>query len=136
MYYLCYQSECTFSLTHQNIIQILEKSRINNASNNLTGILLIINNTFLQILEGSQSQVEKTFQRITLDKRHENIVKLMDGHIQERSFPLWTMGYKLMGAEEVNEIDKYLDISTRTIRDIGDTSNNKDLFISFLRSYY
>ena len=136
MFYICYQSQCNIDLSHQEITRILEKSRTNNNEAKITGILLIINNTFVQILEGDQKQVEMTFKKICLDNRHNKIIKLMQGELKERCFPTWSMGYKLISTDKIDDLNKYIDISSRTIKNIDDNSTDNELFLSFLKSFY
>lgn len=59
----------------------------------MTGVLGFTNSTFVQCLEGSREAVNETFNRITRDKRHDNIRLVEYKEIQEREFSDWAMGY-------------------------------------------
>ena len=62
-----------------------------NTAADLTGILLHVDNCFIQVLEGPTEALERTFERICCDFRHENI-KLIDmTPVHERLFAEWGM---------------------------------------------
>ena len=75
------------------IMDILDKSRSNNAIDNITGALVYNGSHFLQCLEGGRHGVTKRFIAISNDKRHKDIELLDFSLIPERRFPGWTMGY-------------------------------------------
>ncbi len=76
----------------QDIDQILETSRINNAAVGVTGALMFNAGYFAQVLEGPQEAVEATFERIQQDPRHGE-VSLMSFEPAERSFADWSMAF-------------------------------------------
>ena len=49
---------------------------------------------FVQILEGEPDIVESVYNVICADSRHDNIQQIYKGHIRERSFADWSMGYE------------------------------------------
>lgn len=62
-----------------------------NATTGLTGALIFVENSFIQVLEGKLDAVEEVFEHICCDLRHED-VRLIDLFpIQERMFADWTM---------------------------------------------
>lgn len=70
---------------------IASASAPRNAAAGLTGILLHVDNCFIQVLEGPNEELERTFERICCDFRHENI-KLIDlTPVRERLFAEWGM---------------------------------------------
>jgi len=84
--------------------ELLEKSRLNNARSNITGILLYKDGSFFQILEGDKAVVETLFEIISKDKRHNQTIKIIMEPIEERSFAEWTMGYPKLTAKELAKI--------------------------------
>lgn len=71
--------------------QIAEQSVKRNKAAGITGSLLVIEDQFIQILEGPPQSVEHTFERICCDTRH-NSLKLIDlVDVKERIFPEWSM---------------------------------------------
>lgn len=76
-----------------HIPSILESARRNNAQNQITGMLLYSNGTFMQVLEGVPELVKATFDAIRRDARHFNIFTLDELPVNQRHFASWSMGY-------------------------------------------
>ena len=71
--------------------RIAEASAARNGPAGLTGSLAFIDGHFIQVLEGEQSPLEETFERICCDFRHRE-VKLIDYQtVSSRQFAQWTM---------------------------------------------
>jgi hypothetical protein len=80
----------TFFIT---IAEIIERSLINNARLNITGVLAFSSGQFVQILEGAPSDVDPLLATIIADRRHSG-VRLMSRHpIGVRSFGSWSMAF-------------------------------------------
>lgn len=75
------------------VADILAKSRANNASRGITGALLFNSGCFAQVLEGPLEAVERTFERIQLDLRHDEVAVLECGTVPARDFPEWSMAF-------------------------------------------
>lgn len=75
---------------------ILTASRRNNPGMGITGALLLVQDMFLQVLEGPQTAVEHTMQRISKDPRHSGVTVLLSTPADERSFADWGMGWARM----------------------------------------
>ncbi len=72
--------------------RILAAARRNNARDGLTGALLALDGSFAQVLEGEFDAVQRTFERIQADERHEDVI-LLQAHVAgARLFGGWTMG--------------------------------------------
>jgi hypothetical protein len=76
---------------------ILRTSRRNNADADVTGLLIAGGRRFLQILEGPEHGVRRTYQRICQDPRHFAPVVLKDGLVEDRLFAAWAMGFQPAG---------------------------------------
>ncbi|MHB1670184.1 MAG: BLUF domain-containing protein [Thiomonas sp.] len=72
---------------------ILGKSRRNNISIGVGGLLVMSDGYFFQALEGSRAVVHRTYGRILRDPRHSDSVILGCVEIGKRSFADWSMGY-------------------------------------------
>ncbi len=73
--------------------RILAVSRRNNASEGLTGALLLGQGSFAQVLEGPIVAVERAFERIQDDPRHADLVVVEVGAAATRAFPDWSMAF-------------------------------------------
>nr|CRH05266.1 Putative BLUF domain protein [Candidatus Magnetococcus massalia] len=81
------------SLDHKTLHEILQVSRRHNQELQITGALFYHNALFFQLLEGPQGRVEKLFDTISADTRHENCQRLLLEPIEDRSFGNWYMGH-------------------------------------------
>ncbi len=102
MFRLVYLSTPKPEVGRPEIEQILASSRKNNGHNDITGLLIQDKKRFLQYLEGDQSAVEDTFNRIASDPRHTAVILLKSGFVRRRQFPKWAMASK--NAERSNSL--------------------------------
>lgn len=93
IYHLLYISQKTNHFSGQtDINQIIEASVRNNKRVAVTGILILNGKYFIQLLEGKRDVVVSTYQKISLDRRHDNIRTLMSFSDNQPIFPQWSMG--------------------------------------------
>ncbi len=85
------------------IAPILETARRVNALRSVTGMLLHANGYILQVLEGEETEVQKTFQSIEMDTRHRSVFLLSRQTIAERQFGAWTMGLRDLSHADVQD---------------------------------
>ena len=90
---LVYLSTSITLLRDDELIDILTAARRNNKAHGVAGILLYCEGTFIQVLEGSEDEVSAIFGKIEQDKRHKNIIVMMNEPMEQRNFPGWTMGF-------------------------------------------
>jgi hypothetical protein len=108
MKYIVYISTSVELMTDEELTEILNEARENNSAKDVTGVLLYSEGTFIQVLEGEPEAIEQIFARIYLDRRHKNIIKLIDKPLEERNFAEWAMGFTTPDAEKVRELEGYL----------------------------
>lgn len=58
----------------------------------ISGILVVSNGVFIQVLEGNTVTILELTARIAADRRNERLRVLWHGLIEERRFPKWSMG--------------------------------------------
>ncbi len=76
----------------QDVVRnIVESAKQHNKSVDITGVLFYENGHFLQALEGEKSPLIKTFEKISKDPRHNQIIKIIDEPISARSFVDWSL---------------------------------------------
>lgn len=90
---LIYASRASPSLDEQAIPALLETSRRRNAAAGITGMLLYVEGSFFQVLEGEAASVAETFARIHNDACHGRVTQIISEPIFERAFTDWTMGF-------------------------------------------
>ena len=101
---LIYASRSTEFFHEHEIPELLQQVRIANAKQEITGMLLYINGSFLQVLEGQPEMVDAVFNRILIDKRNAQVRPIARESISERSFEGWTMMHKTLDAVEAGEL--------------------------------
>ncbi len=90
---LVYMSNAAANFKADDVLQILDTSRRNNAAAALSGVLIFHERRFFQVLEGDRHALVTCFNRIARDKRHANTVVLESGDAQARAFGNWRMAY-------------------------------------------
>jgi hypothetical protein len=89
---LVYASRAVAAVDQEELIAILRKSKSNNPSQGITGVLCFSEGIFLQALEGGRSAVNALYNRIVSDSRHTGVELLCYEEIGERRFAGWSMG--------------------------------------------
>lgn len=98
---LLYHSEITSHMDEHEVQAIVEKANVNNAKENVTGLLLWDGRYFLQCLEGEEKAVYSLYNKIKEDKRHAKVALTGLIKIRFRMFEKWNMG--LVGKESLSE---------------------------------
>jgi hypothetical protein len=70
---------------------LFSQVRPNNKRQQITGALLLSQDTFVQILEGEEAAVRALFEKIEKDPRHDSVALLTTGMVDERVFSRWAM---------------------------------------------
>jgi hypothetical protein len=89
---LMYCSRATEPCGQDTIAAIVSKSRTNNPSRGITGVLCCSGKIFLQVLEGGRAEVNALYNKIASDSRHSDVMVLCYEEIEERRFAHWSMG--------------------------------------------
>ncbi len=90
---LLYLSTARDTLTDQDLSDILKVSRIKNQQADISGILCSGGGHFIQVLEGPQREVLKSYLRILDDPRHKECLLVGITPLKDRIFTGWSMGY-------------------------------------------
>lgn len=106
---LAYVSDSNITEEHlidAEIRAIEAVSKIKNVSRGVCGFLLFLEDKFLQVIEGEDDELEKLMRIIEKDKRHSNIVTLVDRPIKERLLGEWNMDcFVLNKRRNLNNVD-------------------------------
>ena len=90
---LIYVSIAKSDLKADDVVHILDNAKRRNEVNGLTGMLLFDEGQFWQVLEGEALFVQRTYERICLDKRHSNVTTLSFEENVEPKFKDFSMGH-------------------------------------------
>ena len=93
LFHWVYASKAADRMTDEHLDALLEKARASNAHQNITGVLLYAEDSFLQVLEGPRESLEKLSKKIMRDSRHCQLETLRFERKAKRDFPDWKMGY-------------------------------------------
>ena len=107
---ICYISDSCQEESLNTLKTLYSKAKKNNSKYNITGILIYSNANFLQVLEGDETNVDETFKRISLDRRHRNLFKVIDINTQQRIFEDYNFGFTIVdNSKQLNELNEYLE---------------------------
>jgi hypothetical protein len=101
---------------------LLVHARANNARLGVTGMLLYVDGTFFQVLEGETEAVDDLFLHIAGDPRHSNVTEIIREPIVARQFADWSMGYVEPSRTEIIATPGLNDFfqGGRCLRDLDD----------------
>ena len=99
---IVYASSATQPVEESFLHELLNVSRKNNGALGITGILLCVDGSFLQVLEGPAENVDSLYEQISFDRRHGAVVLLLRREVEERGFGDWTMGYVNVTRDSAN----------------------------------
>ncbi|CAN5790879.1 hypothetical protein BH11MYX2_BH11MYX2_07760 [soil metagenome] len=93
MFQLVYTSVATTAFTADLLRKLLVGARANNTGLGVSGMLLHVEGSFLQVLEGERAVVDALYVKIGTDRRHARVSVLVSREVTERNFPDWSMGF-------------------------------------------
>ena len=130
MFCLVYASAGVTEWSASEVEAMLLGFRAKNASLNITGLLLYKDGSFLQALEGEESVVRKLYDTIASDPRHQQVTPMLEIPIEERSFPDWSMGLKILptGGDGAKE-------GVKSFQEAFDNVLDQSDILEFLRSF-
>ncbi len=134
MYHLIYISYATAPFSETELVELLQKCRVYNRSKDITGMLLYMQERFIQVLEGDSTLVKRLYNKIERDQRHKKVSILLEGESQERLFKDWSMGFKNLSLADYNELSGFQDIDTFFAKQ--NISNESSAALIFLKLFY
>lgn len=104
MIQLTYISSPTRPMSVDDLVDILNKSRENNARLGISGMLLYTGAWFIQVLEGEEKIIDGKITEIKNDPRHKDFRVLEKKKISARDYAEWTMGFKRVDKNDVRDL--------------------------------
>lgn len=132
---LVYVSSATQPLRDAELARILESSVRHNRTQGITGMLLYLEGTFMQVLEGEDAAINETFERICEDDRHHDVFLLQQVSVAEREFSRWHMSFCHLTPAEVLHYPEYAPI-VRNRLDFAALGIREGLALDMLRTFY
>lgn len=109
MFHLVYISYEARALQEDDLLDILNESRLNNKKYHVTGMLVYLHGKFIQVLEGEYKSVIKIYSDIVKDPRHRKVTTVLEGNTEHRIFKDWSMGFKKLNHQEFEQLSGFKD---------------------------
>ena len=134
MYYLIYVSQATRSFTTEELKDLARTCYQNNINRDISGMLVYLENKFLQVLEGPKEKVQGLFSSISQDPRHKKVSVLIEGEIRQRNFSKWSMGFKSVDKQLFQDLTGFENLEEFFSK--SDVDNESHLSLIFLKLFY
>jgi hypothetical protein len=99
-----YSSRATIAGSEAEIRALLDRSRRHNLERNITGMLLFIEGSFFQVLEGEEAAVSHVYEVIARDPRHDRVTRIISEPIAKRAFGDWSMGFATVARHDARRM--------------------------------
>ena len=109
---LMYASRAATGMDPEELAAILRQSRSANPAHGITGVLCYSEGIFLQVLEGGRGAVNRLYNRIVADPRHQGCELMLYEEITERRFAGWAMGQVALARLNPSLLLKYSETAT------------------------
>ena len=135
LFQILYVSTAARDLPELELNAILASSRRNNAFNSISGMLLFLDQNFIQVLEGPTEAVERTFRTIQNDLRHRGVAILLRRSIVARDFKNWSMGFERLDHLEGKVLEGAFQVSAANIYERRSDTHGA-VVMAFMRTFY
>ena len=113
LFHLAYVSTQRRPMPSDEVVDLLQVARACNQVRDVTGLLLMREDSFFQVLEGREADVRAIFERVLADNRHHRIEVLFEEPLAAREFGDWRMGFVELDGIDVSEIEGVSDFLSR-----------------------
>lgn len=110
LYSLVYISKTTETWTDSGLKDLVSNAVSFNIESEITGMLIFMNDRFIQVLEGEEKVVKSLYQSICKDPRHEKQLILVEHPIHKRNFVGWSMGYKKINTDQLERASGFTNV--------------------------
>lgn len=112
MFQLLYVSTAVQLMEELQLMEILNKSKKNNALKGISGFLLYMDGTFVQVLEGPQKEVKDLYsEKICQDNRHYGSKVLVERTVIDREFAEWSMGFHNLSGKNLDHFAGFTSLA-------------------------
>ncbi|MBT3661224.1 MAG: BLUF domain-containing protein [Rhodospirillaceae bacterium] len=108
---ILYVSTMSSPMGDAELEAILEVARAHNDAQAITGLLLVIDDVFIQVLEGAGDTLNQLVAKIGDDPRHRDMTIVSDIVIETRDFSGWSMGFERMSLSRLIRANRASRIS-------------------------
>ncbi|MBQ0770120.1 MAG: BLUF domain-containing protein [Bizionia sp.] len=119
---ICYKSHPKNQRSILENMVLLDDTKKRNDAMNIVGLLVLHENTFLQIIEGEATRVDALFSRIIKDNRHKDITVILNEPIKDFTFSTFEVDYSvLQNIESLYALQEYvnhLEVNNKEYSDV------------------
>ena len=134
LHQIVYVSKPTRSMTPGDLRELLIKARINNHFKDVTGMLLVDDDSFLQVLEGPKEAVMALYRKIERDPRHTQCITVAERPIPQRDFGGWSMGLAHIEGQHMKSLPGLTDL--QSARRMLTESGAPESLVEVIKSQY
>ena len=107
---ICYVSTANKELSESDISLLFKTVRQKNNTIGVTGILMFSEGNFFQIMEGEHDTIISLFNKIKVDPRHYNIIKILQKPTGNQFFDHYHSGFTtILNGEEKHKLQSFLN---------------------------
>ncbi len=88
---IMYKSAPSEGIDKSEFQELLQRSQERNQLYDITGYIFLSKTKIVQLIEGNDDMVDRLYNRITTDNRHENVMTILDKKIEKRTMIGWDM---------------------------------------------
>lgn len=134
MFHLVYTSHSIDPFSKKELLDLLKKSWNKNKDLEITGLLIYLNQRFIQVLEGEMSAVKNLFATIQQDTRHTKVTTVIEGDSPDRIFKDWSMGFKNLSEPDFTNLSGFQNLDD--FFNQQKISEDSNLVLIFLQLFY
>jgi len=133
---IVYLSTATRLMSDADLMEVLRVSRVNNARDGVTGMLLYQGGNFIQLLEGEPAAIDTVYARVEKDPRHHSVLRMLDGEAEERLFADWSMAFRPNASLSAALKDEIAELIVKAPQEAATSSGRRALRLidSFIQS--
>src|SRR5471030_38236 len=90
---IVYVSSAVQPVHRDDLDALLARARVRNLAEQVTGLLLYCEGSFIQYLEGPPAALLRIYASINKDPLHHGIIELLNDPVATREFDGWSMAY-------------------------------------------
>ncbi len=128
-----YLSAATGEADTVDLRSIAHQCQRNNSHTGVTGLLMFIDGSFLQVIEGESGVITELLETLRSDHRHKDITIIEEKPVEARLFPQWCM--EVRKAEFDNTIANCEETFAETIKRI-ERVEGEMLLTVFLQQFF
>jgi hypothetical protein len=142
LYTILYTSGANEPFDTEDLVELAFQAKKWNNSHSITGCLAYVEGVlngktkcqFLQVMEGSKSDVDGVFAKIKFDTRYKDIVMIKEGRIDKRKFSAWKMCVERIELDNNSILQHFFSMDSETLSEDGDVDDN--MLMEFMKSFY